>query len=342
MKLGAFLALFALAVSTPAAAAVERPLFASWEKIHLVIQAPLGGFIRNRQNEGTISGTLTEPSGQTLPISLSLRGITRRTSEVCDFPPLRVDFVTPPPPTSLFAGQKKLKLVTHCRNSASFQQYVLLEYAAYRMYNLLTPHSFRAKLADIDYRDETGKPIVSRVGFFLEDLGEVAHRNGLKESKGPERIPLADLSPPDAARYALFQHMIGNHDWSMRAGPVGKNCCHNAELIGPLVPGQTIPIPYDFDFSGYVDTPYATPPSELSISDVRERLYRGYCMHNADAMAAARQMRDARPQILGVLTQVPGLDPKTQARATSYLSGFFADIGTDSALGTKVLNRCVN
>ena len=338
MKIAVF-ACVALGLSAPAGA--EKPLFASNDKIHLTIQAPLNVLIRNRQNETAISGTLTEPSGQSLPIRLSLRGITRRTSEVCDFPPLRVDFASPPPPTSLFAGQKKLKLVTHCRSSAGFQQYVLLEYSAYRMYNLLTPRSFRAKLADIDYRDESGRPIVARVGYFLEDLGDVAHRNGLREAHRPERLPPSDLSPPDAARYALFQHMIGNHDWSMRAGPVGKNCCHNAELIGTLAPGQTIPIPYDFDFSGFVDPPYATPPSELDISDVRQRLYRGYCAHNADAMAAARQMRDARPQILGVLSQIPGLDPRTQARAAAYLGGFFADIGTDANLGAKVLGRCV-
>ena len=139
-------------------------------------------------------------------------------------------------------------------------------------------------------------------------------------------VPSAFRSPTSARRMpratALFQHMIGNHDWSMRAGPVGKNCCHNAELIGPLAPGQTIPIPYDFDFSGYVGAPYATPPSELDITDVRQQLYRGYCIHNADVMTAARQMRDARPQILAVLTEVPGLDPKTRhvRQATSAAS----------------------
>src|SRR5439155_10153560 len=131
-----------LAMAAPARAAAEKPLFASSDAIHIVIQAPVSTLARNRENQGSISGTLTDPSGLSLPINLQLRGITRRTSEICDFPPLRVDFTAPPPASSLFAGQKKLKLVTHCRNAESFQQYVLLEYAAYRMYNLLTPRSF--------------------------------------------------------------------------------------------------------------------------------------------------------------------------------------------------------
>ena len=52
-------------------------------------------------------------------------------------------------------------------------------------------------------------------------------------------VPVTISSPADAARFALFQHMIANHDWSMRAGPEGDDCCHNAELIGPLAPGAT-------------------------------------------------------------------------------------------------------
>jgi hypothetical protein len=340
MRLLASFACLAMALVAPARAAGEKPLFASPDKIHIVIQAPLSTLVRNRGNDGTISGTLTEPSGQSLPITLALRGITRRTSEICDFPPLRVDFTVPPPPSSLFAGQKKLKLVTHCRNSPGFQQYVLLEYSAYRIYNLLTPHSFRARLADVDYRDESGRPVVSRVGFFLEDLSDVAHRNGTKPSHGPDRIPLADLSPPDAARYALFQEMIGNHDWSMRAGPVGKDCCHNAELMGPLAPGATIPVPYDFDFSGFVDAPYATPPEQLHIGSVRQRAYRGYCAHNAEVLATARQIRDARPQLVAAVTSTPGLDPQRATKAVGFLDRFFADIASDDAVNANLLRRC--
>ena len=336
----AFVAACTFALSMPAGAQQPKPLFAASDPIHITIQAPLSGVIRSRSSN-PVQGTLTDPNGQPLPVALSARGITRRSADTCQFPPLRVQFTSPPPATSLFAGQKKLKLVTHCRSTPSFQQYVLLEYSAYKMYNLLTPHSFRVRLANIDYRDENGRPIVSRVGYFLEDLGDVAARNGTRETHAPEMIPLSDLNPADAARYTLFQHMIANHDWSIRAGPAGSDCCHNAELIGPLAPGAAIAIPYDFDFSGYVNAPYALPPEQLHIGSVRQRVYRGYCVQNADIVAAARQMRDARPQMVAALAATPGLEPSTQSRATRFLDGFFAEIASDEAVNANLLKRCV-
>ena len=338
----ALVAICLLAIDAPAAAQQPKPLFAASDPIHIVIQAPLSPLIHNRQSTAVVSGSLIEPSGQPLPVTLSLRGITRRSSETCDFPPLRVTFAGHPPASSLFAGQSKLKLVTHCRNSPSFQQYLLLEYAAYKMYNVLTPHSFRVRLANVDYRDENGRPIISRVGYFMEELKDVAHRNGMKPTHAPQLIPMIDLSPPDAARYALFEHMIANHDWSMRAGPAGKDCCHNAELMGPLAPGATVPVPYDFDFSGFVDAPYATPPDQLHIGSVHERVYRGYCVHNAQVLAAARQMREDRPQLIAAITGTPGLEPQTQARAIAFLDRFFADIASDQNVTARVINRCVS
>jgi hypothetical protein len=337
--MAAFVAACLFASSVPAAAQQPKPLFAASDPIHITIQAPLSGLIRTRSSS-VVQGTLTDPNGQALPVALSVRGITRKSTDICDFPPLRVQFTGAPAANSLFAGQKRLKLVTHCRNTASFQQYVLLEYATYRMYNVLTPYSFRVRLANIDYRDSDGRPIVSRVGYFLEDLSDVAKRNGMKQTHGPNMVPLSDISSVDGARYALFQHMIANHDWSMRAGPAGKECCHNAELIGPLAPGRAIPIPYDFDFSGMVNAPYATPPEQLHIGSVRQRVYRGYCAHNGSVPAVARQMRDARPQMIAALTSTPGLDPRTQERATAFLDGFFADIASDATVNSKLLQRC--
>jgi hypothetical protein len=334
------LMILCFACSVPAAAHADDPLFASSDQLQLTMRAPLKTLFRDRQSIAAIQGTLTEASGVALPISLKLRGITRRTSDVCDFPPLRVDFTSPPPPNSAFAGQKHIKLVTHCRNNGSFQQNVLLEYGAYRMYNVLTPHSFRVRLANINYEDASGQPMVTRIGFFIEDLKDVAKRNGTVVTHGPPRITVANLVPADAARYAMFQHLIANHDWSMRAGPEGSDCCHNAELIGPLKPAAVIPIPYDFDFSGLINAPYASPPDELQLSSVRQRKYRGYCVHNAEALAVARQMRDMRSQMYTALTSTPGMDQSTQQRATSYLDGFFADDDSDADVQSKILSRC--
>ena len=338
----ALAALSSLAITAPASAKGDNPLFASSEPIQLTIKAPLTYLTHNRNAPGPISGVMTDSAGQSVPINLSLRGITRRTAEICDFPPLRVDFTAPPPATSVFAGQKKLKLVTHCRNSPSFQQYVLLEYAAYRLYNQLTPHSFRVRLATITYQGEDGRPIAQRPGFFIEDLGDVARRNATHETHAPPRIALAELSAADGARYAMFQHMIANHDWSMLAGPQGEECCHNAKLIGPRGSGTVIPIPYDFDYSGFVGAPYAMPPEQLGIQNVRQRFYRGYCSQNAYALTAAQQMRATRPQLLATLSQVPGLDPKAQRKAADYLEGFFADIATDASTAGKILNHCLS
>lgn len=344
-KLAALLALCLSSLAAPANAqdaAGANPLFASSDVVHLTMQASFSALARNRQQKIAVAGTLVDPSGQVLPVSLRLRGITRRLSATCAFPPVRVDFQSPPPPGSLFAGQKKLKLVTHCRQPESFQQYLLLEYAAYRMFNALTPQSFRVRLATIDYKEADGRPIASRAAFFIEDLGDVARRNNLPLTHAPDRVPLDSLNATAAARYALFQHMIANHDWSMRAGPAGQDCCHNAELIGPLSSGGVVVIPYDFDFSGLVSAPYASPPDELQLSSVRDRQYRGYCAHNGEALAVARQMRDAQPQMLAALASTPGLDPRTIARAQAFLAPFFADIGSDELVAARVFRRCAN
>src|SRR5438445_12323494 len=125
---------------------------------------------------------------EALPIELSTRGSTRRLKQTCSFPPLRVEFTEKPAATSLFKGQKRLKLVTHCQSAEKYQQDVLLEYAAYRMYRSLTPESFSARLAKIDYVSEDGRPITTRFGFFLEDVDDVAKRNGHQRLRGANRV----------------------------------------------------------------------------------------------------------------------------------------------------------
>jgi len=340
------LGLAAMAAAAPGLAQTAvpaKPLFASSEPLRLTIRGPINAIARSRSQERTAGTLAVAGGGAELPILLSARGITRLQPDICQFPPLWVRFTSTPPADSIFAGQKSLKLVTHCRASESFQQHLLLEYAAYRMFNALTPMSFKVRLALGDYVDSGGKPVASRYGFFIEDLGDVARRNGLQEGKLPSRIPTTALNGPAAARYALFQHMISNHDWSMRAGPAGDECCHNAKMITPArgVAAGAIPVPYDFDYSGFVDAPYATPPDVLKISSVRQRQFRGYCSLNNQMLATAVQFQAARPAMLAAIAAIPGIEERTVRGATAYLEPFFADIASPETVKAKVLKTCI-
>ena len=336
MKSWVFLATTALAscAASAVAAAPPTPLFASDAPIHVTIQGPMASLASNRA-ETARPATMTV-DGVAYPIALTPRGITRKTSDICDFPPLRVELTRAAPAGSLFEHQRKLKLVTHCKRSADFQQKVLLEYSAYRLYNLMTPLSFRARLANIDYLDDSGRPYVSRVGFFLEDFSDVAKRNAMSVAHMGAMVPLSQIDALGGGRFAVFEYMISNYDWSMRAGPQGDECCHNGRLLNG--PGSLLtPVPYDFDYSGLVDAPYSDPPEGFPIDNVRQRNYRGYCAHLAQARAFAAQIAPRRAEFLGLFTTIPGLAPREQTRAANYLQGFFADV--DSG---KIFKSCVN
>lgn len=338
--------LLALAIlivpSAAAAQASPKPLFASDAPIRITIQGPVGSISRKAAKSvepEAATLTLASPS-ETHPIQLSARGLSRRTGGICSFPPLRVEFTQKPAETSLFVGQKRLKLVTHCKDAGSFEQQLLVEYAAYPILNVLTPLSFKARLATVDYVDASGKAITSKWGFFLEDSDDVGKRNGLTEAKVGARISAAQLEPKQAGIAALYEYMIGNLDWSMRAGPEGEPCCHNAKLYSGNGASLT-PVIYDFDYSGMVDRPYAIPPDGIKVRSVRERAYRGYCRHNPQVLAAAADFRAKRGAIEAVFNQVPGMAERTKSKAIAYLGTFFADIGTDDAVRANLLKDCV-
>jgi hypothetical protein len=329
----------AIALASSAAAAKEpappTALFASDQPIRVAIQGPMATLAANRSTPA-LPATMTV-DGVSYPVTLAPRGITRLTKEVCDFPPLRVELTRPAPPGSLFQGQHRLKLVTHCKRSPDFQQKVLLEYAGYRLYNLMTPQSFRARLATIDYVDQAGRPYISRVGFFIEEFSDVAKRNGMTNAHMGYRVPLEQIDPAAGGRMAVFEYMISNYDWSMRAAPQGEECCHNGRLLAAAPGSLLTPVPYDFDFSGLIDAPYADPPEGVPVVNVRQRNYRGYCAHLSQARAFAAQLAPRRAEFLGVFSAIPGLEPREQSRAASFLQGFFADV--DSG---KIFKNCLN
>jgi hypothetical protein len=336
----AMIAAAMFALSGSAVAADAAPLFSSDEPIEIEIRGPIADIIKNAARSTEPLPATIVHDGREAAIELSARGNARRRPENCRFPPLRVKFTEKPENDTLFEGQKSLKLVTHCRAQLSFQKHTLLEFAAYKIYNVMTDASLKVRLARIRYVSEDASDIYAeRLGFFIEDADDAAERIGMKEIKTPS-VKISQHRGADAARVALFFHMIANHDWSMLAGPEDE-CCHNGKLFGAdkTALSDLVFVPYDFDYSGFVNAPYAAPPDAIKIGTVKIRYYRGDCSLNSALPAAAQRIRDQRAMIEDAVRSTPLIDQKTANGAIKYLAPFFREIADDDAVA-KLAERC--
>lgn len=320
------------------------PLFDSQDVLQIRLTAPLRSLARDRDPDpeyrpGTLAYTDSEGHEVELSLKLRPRGNSRRKRDVCTFPPLRLNFAKKEVRGTLFDAQDKLKLVTHCRRSARHDPYIYKEYLAYRMLNELTDASFRVRGLKIEYVDlDRGGRSEERFGFLIEDKQRLAERLDL-EAVEPGRIPPKRLEPEHASLMELFEFMIGNTDFSFIAPAEGDHCCHNSVLL-ENDQGFYLPMPYDFDISGFVDPPYAVVGGGLPIANVRERLYRGLCREMDVRVRAVERMRSARGAILEIVSTETPLSGRSRDSAQRYTEEFFAILEDPRRREQQILKAC--
>ena len=291
--------------------------------------------LKATDHPGTLS--YVDASGQrlSLDVQLKTRGHWRRQKKNCDFAPIKVDFpkAKDQPAGSVFAGQGDMKLITHCRSKDNtFEQYVLREYLVYKLYNLLTPASFRTRLVRATYVDSAGKQdSVTRYAFLLEGEKKLAERleGSIMEQKGAR---FDDLDPNAAATMSAFEYLIGGTDWSLVA-------LHNIVLVQDKG-GAVVPVPYDFDWSGIVYTKYSFPDYRLPIKTVRERIYRGICRKPEEWEPVMAAFKEKKISLYSVYDSFPALDPKYAKDTKDYLDGFYQVIDRPATLKLELINTC--
>jgi len=265
-----------------------------------------------------------------IDVKLRTRGIFRL--KECAFPPIRIDLPAHKVDDTPFAGQDKLKLVTHCLSARLYERNLLREYAVYRAFNALTDTSFRVRLAHITYIDSARTDTTIRYGFLIESDAGLAHRLGAEvyESNNVHDL-LTD--PTYMTLVAMFQYFIGNSDWSVWAR-------HNIAILRRTEPPLLLAVPYDFDFSGAVNAPYATPPPQLPIHTVRERYYRGYCQPDTILHSVLARFRAAKDSIYAAVRAVPDLPEGDMKGLLNYFDEFYDAIENRGLVQREFVRGC--
>ena len=308
-----------------------------------VMELTLSGNIKEVLNDRSVTSKLhplqlsyQKTGGEkiTVPVEVKTRGHFRKMKTNCVYPPLQVNFLkTEVLNTSVFEGQDKLKLVMPCAGD----EYVIREWLVYKLYNLITPNSFRARLVKVKLDDSLSKKMIPPFyGLLLESEKQMAKRNGLfsveKKLLRPE-----ETYEETFLNMAVFEYMIGNTDWSVQ---YMQNIKLIAEDTNGLIP---VTVPYDFDHSGLVNAPYARPTEELELNTVRDRRYRGYCIKDMKTFDATIALfNKLKDKFYSTYSNCTLLDEKYIKSTLKYLDEFYGTINNKAAFKKDFSYPCDN
>ena len=190
------------------------------------------------------------------------------------------------------------------------------EYLAYKLYNIITPHSFRVQLVKINWVDKSGNhDIGEKWGFLIEDEDEVKERVQCEDYNEYGALH-RQLNKTNAATVFLYQYMIGNHDWKVENG---QNIC----LLSDPSSTDILALPYDFDFSILVSAYYATLPWKLPGQN--KRMYLGSYNH-AEHIQAVELFKSKKDEIISEIKSFEHLSRSSRQKIIRYIKSFYSSL----------------
>jgi len=267
-----------------------------------------------------------------IPVEVKTRGIFRKNPENCSIPPLLLKFDTQKTNFSPFEGINRLKLVAPCYNSDTYRNVLLKEYLCYLLYNAITDSSYSVRLIELKLRDKYTGDYQTIPAFFIEPDEVLAKR------LGGIKIERRNIHPNACSRIAynrmaIFQYMIGHTDWSIKA-------LHNIALLELEPSAPPVPIPYDFDFSGFVDAPYALPAEHMPIKSVKERHFNGFCRTTEEYNKAFQYFINQRDTILSTIQTFTYLPEQETKKLVKYINAFYNDVTKPNRRLSKIILKC--
>ena len=218
-------------------------------------------------------------------------------------------------------------MVLPCKDSTNFQQLIYKEYLAYQIYNQLTDYSFKVQMVNIILEDSKGvHPTIQVDGFVIENDKSTANR--MEASMMPSHEQLKFIDQENYRLFTMFQYCIGNTDWNL-------NLRHNLKLIRKKDSKTPIPVPYDFDYSGLVNAPYAIPHQNMPIDNVRERYFMWRGKNREGFEPVIELFKNNKESILGLINDFQFLEKNEKSDVLNYLEEFYHQLEDEKILAVK-------
>lgn len=280
----------------------------------VTIHIDLGELEANRMKPDALPATLSDGERE-FTLEVEVRGRYRRRN--CVMPPLKLHFDKKWLQSAGYNKHNDFKLVTHCAVGPEAQEYILREKLAYELYQVLDPrNSYRTQLLMVTYVDTRDGSTQTSYGILIEDTDEMKDRLGAKTCKDCFGVELDRVA--NARRVALFNYLIGNHDYDFKM-------MRNVKLLRTEGTDRLLAVPYDFDFSGLVNATYA---GHTPVTDSKRHLL--WNDTKVPSFAGARgQFLYQQDELLAVVANFTELSEASRADIQAYLLTGLANLQVD-------------
>jgi hypothetical protein len=320
--------------------AVYQDLFEIKEPLNLTLKFDVKQLQKTKWKELYIPAELTCNVNENFEVvhevRVKARGNIRKT--VCHRPMFWVNIRHAGIEAEDLTDVVKMKMVIRCKSSNTYDDYVLREYLTYQIWNLLSPYSFNTRLVKLKIIDTGRKNKESEDwAFLIEPEAMMADRNNCMPIKN-DRLSLRTVDKEWMDKVAIFSYMVGQSDYSV----TGR---HNLKILTSKEYGTTgfIPVPYDFDYCGLVNTEYAIPGETLEsigLSSVRERYYLGACRSEEVYKKNVDWLASYRDEIIDLIRSFEYLDESEKEDLLDYIGSYYKESEQSWFLGRSIDATC--
>lgn len=291
-------------------------LYTTKDTVEIGLETDWKGLFKNKKKKiyQPITFTINRPTGV-----IVLRGKVRTRGhmrlQVCQNPSLKIKLKKRDLLAAGFTELNDMKCVLQCSRGSLGKSYLKRERMVYEMHPIFSDFHHRVIPIRLTPSEGLRGEDAYIEAMFVEDEEQLAQRYEARILEA-KRASTAGLDRESYVNMCLFNYLILNTDWQVFN-------LHNVEFINPKGNLKFIPIPYDFDYSGFVGTSYAVPFESLGIKSVNEPKWLGKDVTEEEMKRGAAHFISRKEEVTSFISDYPTLSASDRKRLLKRLDAFY-------------------